>query len=168
MVQRFHLTATGFTELPSISQDTAGVIGDSEDGDFFGERVVVVNTAPAAEASPTTLLLAVGSPGQDRSGAADSGGVRVLPAAEATIPGTVSVHRVAGSLPGAPTGLELVGLSLGASSQDLYVGTPHGDAAVYAIPWSSLAAGSAAPTRTWRPGVDGVPAGGLSFGATVG
>jgi hypothetical protein len=92
----------------------------------------------------------------------------VFPAAETTIAADVTVHRAEGSLPGAPAELELVGLSLGASTQDLYVGTPHGEAVLYAIPWASLAGGSAAPTRTWAPGVNGVPAGGMSFGATVG
>ena len=168
MVQRFHLTATGFTELPAVSQGT-DVLSGIESGDYFGHQVVVVNTNPNAEASASTLLVAVGSPGEDVGEVADAGTVHVFGAAASPIAVAALAER-GSSLPGTPRLTELIGLSIGASQADLYVGAPQGSPAmVYAIPWSSLAAGTATPTRSWQPGVAGIPsAGNISFGAIAG
>jgi hypothetical protein len=48
------------------------------------------------------------------------------------------------------------------------VGVPYGPAdgrAVYVFPWTVTSGG--APTGTFKPGADGIPAGGVAFGATV-
>ncbi|MEV1286104.1 DNRLRE domain-containing protein [Micromonospora sp. NPDC049679] len=168
MVQRFHIKTTGFTELlPAITQSTAGIAGDNEDGDYFGEVVLLVNTAPAAEATDQTLLLAVGVPGKDPTGTTDAGEVHVFAAAATTITADTTVSRKSGSLPGAPIGQELLGTSLAGTSAQLYVGSPYGVAAVYGFAWSDLAAGSAAVKQTWQPGVGGIPAGETAFGAAI-
>lgn len=168
LVQRFHIKTTGYTELPAVAQSTPGISGGDEDGDYFGEHVLVVNTDPAAEASPQTLLLAVGSPGEDLVSTADAGTVRVFAAAANPIASDVTVERGAASLPGAAIGQEFIGTALGGTSQYLYVGSPYGDAAVFGFSWSGVAAGSAAVTQTWKPGLGGLPVEEIAFGAVIG
>ncbi|MGY3520230.1 hypothetical protein ACVMYR_28385 [Micromonospora sp. PTRAS2] len=163
MVQRFHVKSTNtFSEMPAITFA-------SEDGDYLGEKVVLVNTTPASEGTTATMFLAIGVPGEDAgTGARDSGRVRVFPALATPIGTPVTIERGAASLPGTPTMQELIGTSLGATSQQLYVGTPYGDPAVYGFTWASLAAGSAVPTAVWKPGHGGMPADETAFGAVIG
>ena len=165
-VQQFQLTTTGFTELASMTQSTTGISGNSESGDYFGARVVAVNTNPAAEASPQTVMVAVGAPGEDL-GTADAGEIRVFAAGTATIAADTTVYRTAASLPGSPVELELIGLTMAATAQDLLIGAPYGDGSVWAIPWSSLAAGTAVPGVTWQPGAGGLPSDVVTFGAAI-
>jgi len=51
---------------------------------------------------------------------------------------------------------------------NLLVPSPWGNRAVYAIPWSGLASGSAAPARTYVPGQGGIPATAVAFGTAIG
>ncbi|MGB2567587.1 hypothetical protein ACPFP2_03920 [Micromonospora citrea] len=163
MVQRFHVKSTNtFTELSAITFA-------SEDGDYLGEKVVVVNTDPGSEGTDATMFLAIGAPGEDAgSSVVDFGRVRVFPALADPIGTPETIARSASSIPGSPIAQELVGASLGATSQQLYVGTPYGDPAVYGFTWASLAGGSAAPTSTWKPGLNGMPADETAFGAVIG
>jgi hypothetical protein len=128
----------------------------------------VVNTAPTAEGSNTTMFIAVGAPGQDEGETLDSGRVRVFPALANPVGTPVTIDRRAASLPGEPRTQELLGTALTAGARQLYVGTPYGDAAVHGFTWSSLAAGGTAPTTTWKPGEGNLPAGGTAFGAAIG
>ncbi|WP_446212978.1 DNRLRE domain-containing protein [Micromonospora sp. IBSANI012] len=162
LVHRFHVTAANtYTELPEITYN-------SEDGDYLGEQVVVVNTAPASEGTNSTMFIAIGVPGEDAGDTTiDSGRVRVFPALANPIGTPVTIERNGSSLPGSVRGQELVGASLGATSKQLYVGTPYGDDAVYGFAWSSLAGGSTVPTQTWRPGQGGLPLDQKVFGAAV-
>lgn len=168
LVHRLHFTATGFTELPAISQSSPGLSGGNEDGDHFGERVLLVNTAPGAAATTQNLLLAVGVPGEDLGAVADAGAVRVFSAVANPIPGNAAAERAAvGGLPGAPIAQELIGVSIGGDQSHLYVASPYQERAVYALPWSALAAGSATPQHVWRAGEGGFPAAAVAFGAAV-
>lgn len=162
LVQRFHITADGtFSELPALDHST-------EDGAYLGEEVLVVNTAPASDGTNDTMFLVVGVPGADAGEVRDAGRVQVFPALADPIGTPTTIHREATSLPGSAVTQELIGVSLGATSQQLYVGTPYRDAAVYGFDWSSLADGTAAPTAVWQPGQGGIPAGGTTFGAAIG
>ena len=160
VVQRFHLTGTTMTELPAVTYE-------SEDGDGFGERLLLVNTDPTAESTAQNLFLAVGTPGEDRTAGLDTGVVRVFAAAANPVTAPVTVERATGQLPGSPTVNELLGLAIGGSGQYLYVASPYKSRTVYAIPWTAIAAGSAVPSLTWQSGQGGFPAGGVSFGAAI-
>lgn len=161
LVQRFHVTADAFTELPQLTHAP-------EEGAYLGEEVVVVNTEPASDGTNDTMFLAIGAPGADAGDLLDTGRVRVSPALADPIGTPTTIHRDASGLPGSAVMQELIGASLGATSQQLYVGTPYRDAAVYGFDWSSLAVGTAVPTTTWKPGQGGIPAGGTAFGAALG
>ncbi len=162
LVHRFHVTADAtFAELPALTYAP-------EEGAYLGEEVVVVNTEPASDGTNDTMFLAVGAPGADAGDLLDTGRVRVSPALADPIGTPTTIHRDASGLPGSAVMQELIGASLGATSQQLYVGTPYRDAAVYGFDWSSLAVGTAVPTTTWKPGQGGIPAGGTAFGAALG
>jgi hypothetical protein len=154
--------AKTFTELPAITYA-------SEDGDYLGEKVVVMNTTPSAEGSNLTMFIAIGVPGEDADASTvDSGRVRVFPALANPIGTPVTIERNGTSLPGSIRAKEIVGTSLAATSQRLLVGTPYGNDAVYGFSWASLASGSTAPAETWQPGVNGFPAGNSTFGEAIG
>ncbi|WP_243706279.1 hypothetical protein [Micromonospora sp. KC721] len=158
MVQRFHVKSTNtFTELPAITLAP-------EDGDYLGEKVVVVNTA---EGSNATMIIAVGVPGEDVGDKADVGQVQVFNALTNPIGTPVTSERNGSSLPGSMRAQEIVGTSLGVTSQRLLVGTPYGNDEVHAFAWSALAAGNTAPAQSWIPGVNGIPADHSTFGAAV-
>lgn len=162
LVQRFHVTADAtFTELPALTHAL-------EDGAYLGEEVALVNTEPASDGTNDTMFLAVGVPGADARDVLDAGRVLVFPALADPIGTPTTIQRDAASLPGSAVTQELIGASLGATSQQLYVGTPYRDPAVYGFAWSSLAGGATSPSTTWQPGQGGIPAGGTAFGAAIG
>ncbi|MEV6601719.1 VCBS repeat-containing protein [Actinoplanes sp. NPDC051346] len=162
LVQRFHVTAAAtISELPAIA-------GTPADGRYLGEDVALVNIAPTAEGSATTMFLAVGAPGEDLDDVLDAGRVRVYPALSNPLSAPVPIERGGPSLPGEPRERELVGTSLTAGTTRLWVGTPYGDAAVHGFPWARLAAGTATPAITVKPGEGGIPAGAAAFGAAIG
>jgi hypothetical protein len=177
IIQQFHVKNTGLTELPWIDQETAGITSTLERADYWGEKVLVVNTNPTAEASTETLLVAVGIPGEDLGTdpdadtnidpALDQGAVRVFPAGVGADKIQEATIQRGGALPGEPVGKELIGASLGGNSTNLFVATPYGDGSVWTIPWSALANGTATPTRTWQPGADGLPADAVDLGAVI-
>ncbi|MFY1697400.1 hypothetical protein [Solwaraspora sp. WMMA2101] len=167
VVQRFHITDSGFTELPVLAQHIVGIPSGDEEGDYFGERVHLVNLAPGSAATAQNLLLAVGAPGEDTGPAADAGVVRVFGAAADPVSGYATVERGATALPGTPVAQELIGVSISGSPTHLHVASPYSDRAVYAIEWSTLAAGSATPQHVWRAGEGGFPAAAVAFGAAA-
>ncbi|MGN9794773.1 FG-GAP repeat domain-containing protein [Streptomyces sp. OZ13] len=168
-VQIFRITASGsFTETQWIEQDTADVEQASEAGDFFGQRLAAVNTAPGSTSSGTNTRLAIGVPGEESAEEhPEKGGVHIVPMVGA--PGASDAWIDPGwGIPGAPASTQLAGLSLAASPGGLYVGMPYGPAAdhgVHLFPWGT--AGGGAPTKTFKPGWDGIPAGDTAFGAAV-
>ncbi|MEH0843056.1 hypothetical protein V6U81_11785 [Micromonospora sp. CPCC 205711] len=161
-VHRFHVTATNtYTELAAMTYA-------SEDGDYFGEKVAVVNTDPESVGTDMSMFIAIGVPGEDAgSSTVDSGRVRVFRALTDPIGTPVTIERNGTSLPGSFRNQELVGTSFTATGEQLLVGTPYGDDAVYGFGWYSLAGGSATPTKTWQPGQNGLPASTSLFGAAI-
>ncbi|WP_433042742.1 DNRLRE domain-containing protein [Dactylosporangium sp. CS-033363] len=163
-IHQFRVTNTEVTHLATVTQATAGISGDNEVGDLFGQDVVVVNTDPSVAPSAQTLLVAVGTPGEDLSGADDAGEVRVFAAGTTSGLADTTVYRKSGSLPHGPGRIELIGSALGSTPAELLVSSPYSIRAVYAIPWSALAAGNAAPTRTWTAPAGTATAFGLQAG----
>ncbi|GED87072.1 FG-GAP and VCBS repeat-containing protein [Streptomyces sp. 6-11-2] len=168
-VQVFRLTATGFTEVAWIDQNTAGVEGEAEAGDFFGRRLAAVNTSPNTTSTGATTRLAIGVPGEEAEEEyPDKGGVLIVPLVGD--PGASDSWVEPGyGIPAEPAPRMLTGLSLSASPSLLYVGVPYGppgNRAVHGFPWNVAPGG--APTQTFRPGVGGIPAAGVAFGAVVG
>ncbi|MBM0256346.1 hypothetical protein [Micromonospora sp. 4G55] len=163
LVHRFQVTTVEntFTELPTISYAP-------EEGDYAGEKVLVTRVPPAEEYGDPTMFVAIGVPGGEVDGTQDAGLVRVFPASADPIATPVTIERTGASLPGSTRARELLGTSLAATSQRLLVATPYGSDAVYGFAWSSLAGGSAAPTETWLPGVNGFPASTSTFGEAIG
>jgi hypothetical protein len=167
LVQRYRVTATGAFFRGRIAQDLRqdGVL---EEGDYFGEQVRIVNTAPALVATAQTLMAAAGAPGEDLGGVADAGQVSVFGAAsDPVVPSNVDLDRRAGAIPGTGGERELIGAWLGASPTRLYVGSPYRDDTVYGFGWSDLAQGGTAPAVVVTAGAGGVPAG-RAFGTAVG
>lgn len=169
-VQVFRLTASGtFTEIAWIDQNAADVVGETEAGDFFGERLAALNTSPNTTSTATTTRLAIGVPGEESSEEhPEKGGVHIVPLVGA--PGASDQWIEPGDgIPGEPAARQLAGLSLAASPSLLYVGMPYGPVesrAVHGFGWNVVSGG--APTVTIKPGEGGIPATGTAFGATVG
>lgn len=152
IMQQFRVSGTAVTQLALVTQNTVAGAGSDEPGDLFGQSLLVVNTAPAAEVSATTLLVAVGAPGEDNGAVVDSGLVRVFAAGTASISGAAAVERTAGALPGTLTVREYVGLHLGGNPTELLVAAAYsGQRGVYAIRWTDLAAGNETVIRSWTP-----------------
>ncbi|MFC8075185.1 FG-GAP repeat protein [Streptomyces sp. NPDC057307] len=152
-----------------LDQDYTDVEGVAAPGDFFGQDVALVNTAPTQVSSATTVKLAVGVPGNESSGEhLDKGGVQVFPAVGAA--GASDVWREPGDgIPVDPAHQMFVGTSLAATPTGVLVGVAYesGQApgAVYGFGWT--AASGAAPSQTFKPGEDGIPTGGTAFGAEI-
>ncbi|MFC4503262.1 MULTISPECIES: VCBS repeat-containing protein [Streptomyces] len=168
-VHVYHVKADGtVTLLNWIDQNTDGVEGEAEAGDFFGQRLTAVNTTTNVVSTAATVRLAVGVPGEESTeDAPEAGGVQVLPLIGA--PGASDAWLEPGNgIPSGPAPRTYAGLGLGGSPSLLYVGVPYGPAegrAVHGYPWNVTTGG--APTQTFKPGEGGIPAGGAAFGATV-
>ncbi|WTI19309.1 hypothetical protein OG886_20250 [Micromonospora zamorensis] len=171
----YHVTAANTSERVELITSEPLTPTQLSPGDYLGEKVLVVNTNPAVESTSSTMFLAVGIPGRDGSAPTedgsvvtrDSGQVWVLPAVDSWPHEPVRIARNGVSPPGYPRPAEIIGTSLGATSKRLLVATPYGTDAVYGFTWSNLAGGSATPTETWQPGVNGFPANVSTFGAAV-
>ncbi|WP_435819706.1 hypothetical protein [Micromonospora taraxaci] len=175
-VNIFHVTGANTSERIGLVTSEPRRPTQLNSGDYLGEKVMVVNTNPAVESTSSTMFIAVGIPGldgyaltEDGSGITtrDVGQVWVLPALDSWRYDPVKLARNGVSLPGSPQESEILGTSLGATSKRLLVASPYGTDAVHGFSWSSLAGGSATPTETWQPGVNGFPANVSTFGAAV-
>ncbi|MCG3039415.1 VCBS repeat-containing protein [Streptomyces sp. S1A] len=167
------LTLSGdVTQVADIHQGITGVTGVGEDGDYFGQHLTAVNTAPGSTSTAQNLLLAVGIPGEDieAAGGKDSGGVQIFPLVGPPGDGDVWLEQGLHGLPGQPGVREYLGTSLSATPQTLHVGKPYGpeaDRGVHGIPWANLISGGTGAVSAWRPGEGGIPTGGRAFGAVV-
>ncbi|WP_051367246.1 integrin alpha [Hamadaea tsunoensis] len=168
IVQEYLITATGVSHLGTVGGGTPGVGEADESGDYFGQQVAVVNRDPAAVASASTVLVAVGAPGEDRGSTVDSGVVRVFAGGTNVLTGSVLVERVSGALPGSPVAQELIGGWLASDGTNLLVSSPYGTRAAYVLPWANLAAGNGTPVTTYAPGVGGLPSTVYAFATTAG
>ncbi|MBT2368539.1 VCBS repeat-containing protein [Streptomyces sp. ISL-10] len=168
-VQIFRVTAAGtLAKHMWLDQNSADVEQASEPGDFFGQRLAAVNTAPSSTSSGTNTRLAIGVPGEESTEEhREKGGVHIVPMVGA--PGASDSWIDPGwGIPGEPAPLQLAGLSLAAAPGGLYVGMPYGPQAGHAVhlfPWNTANGG--APTQTFKPGEGGIPAGDTAFGAAV-
>ncbi|MFE7839228.1 integrin alpha [Streptomyces sp. NPDC057474] len=173
MVHIFKVTSAGaVSERQRIHQDVADIEGSTEPGDLFGERLVAVNTAPTATSTASTVLLAVGAPGEDLGDDRDAGAVQTFPLVGAPGDGDLFIEQGTAGTGGDVGPQEYFGTALGATSASLYLGVPYGpaaDRAVYALPWSNVAPGGTAGTvQSWRPGEGGIPADDVTaFGAVI-
>ncbi|MFJ8074387.1 hypothetical protein ACIQ7Q_10745 [Streptomyces sp. NPDC096176] len=162
-VQVFRVTASGtFTE---IAQDTANVEQEGDPGNFFGQRLAAVNTAPSSTTSGTTARLAIGVPGEESAEEhREKGGVHIVPMVGA--PGASDSWIDPGrGIPREPAPVQLAGLSVAGSTAGLYVGMPYGPQAGHAVhlfPWNIANGG--APIQTFEPAEGGIPAGDTAFG----
>ncbi|SNR59149.1 FG-GAP repeat-containing protein [Actinoplanes regularis] len=165
-IQEYLLTQTTITPVALLNQTSPGITGGNDDGDYFGEQVTAVNLNPAAEATASTALIAVGAPGENINTAVDAGRIHVFAAGTSTIT-DIPIERTTGSLPNTPNTQELLGAWLSTTPQNLIISSPYNQHAAYAIPWTALASGNSAPTVTYKPGNDGLPNDGVAFGTTV-
>jgi len=168
-VQVFRLAANGtYTEVAWIDQNATDMAEETEAGDFFGQRLAAVNTAPNTTSTGANTRLAIGVPGEESSDEhRDKGGVHIVPLVGP--PGASDEWIDPGyGIPGIPAHRQLAGLSLAATPSLLHVGMPYGPAegrAVHGFPWNVTSGG--APTVTLKPGEGGIPAANTAFGVTV-
>ncbi|NEB53269.1 VCBS repeat-containing protein [Streptomyces griseus] len=168
-VQVYHIKADqSVVHTQWIDQNVSDVEGEAEPGDFFGQKVAAVNTAPNTVSTAATMRLAVGVPGEEYGAErTESGGVALFSMLGA--PGAADSWIEPGhGIPGEPAPRQFLGMSLGSSPSLLFVGMPYGPAqgrAVYGFPWNVAPGG--APTQTFRPGEGGIPTDVAAFGATV-
>ena len=158
-VQLFSSTGSGLVPGKSISQDTAGVLGTAEKGDRFGFRVALLN-APK-------LRLAVSVPYEDLGGVTDAGSVQVFSVSNPADDKAYDADSAGAA--GARTAGGRYGYALSAIQADnenvFAVGSPYqGAGRVHLITYNS----SGYASRSWVPGVGGVPSGATRFGAGIG
>ncbi|WP_258054516.1 S8 family serine peptidase [Streptomyces sp. Ru71] len=174
-VQSFRVTGAGaVTQAANFNAEVANVQGSAETGDKFGQKVALANLAPHDPASASTLVLAVGIPGEDVGTTADAGAVQTFYPFGA--PGDTDFWLEAGNasgLAGTPTAGHAIGNYLGVTASRLYVGVPN--SAPYgiaqAVPWSNATGGRTGATGTvtvYQPGQNGLPAAGGGFGSSIG
>ncbi|MDT0343493.1 S1 family peptidase [Streptomyces litchfieldiae] len=171
-VVTLQVTAAGsVSELANIHQENAGVEGVAETDDEFGATVSVANTAPRAVSTASTMLLAVGVPGENIGTSAEAGAIQTFSPLGA--PGDSDFWIEAGNasgLPGAPGPEQFMGRHIHATGTHLNVGMPNGPApygALHALPWANATGGRTGATgevTTHQPGQGDLPASGVAFG----
>ncbi|WP_435608418.1 VCBS repeat-containing protein [Streptomyces sp. C10-9-1] len=165
-----HVQASGkISQTADISQNISGVQGVGEDGDQFGQHLTAVNAAPASVGTASTMLLAVGIPGEDTAAGADVGAVQVFPMTGPVGKGAW-VPQSGHGLPHEAGERSYLGSSLLATADRLHVGLPYGPTAqrgVYGLPWANILSGGTGEVTATRPGEGGVPAEQTSFGAVI-
>lgn len=173
MVTVVRVQASGaITEVRSVDASSIDVEGDPTAGDFFGQRVTIANTDTSVVTSSDTVRLAVGVPGRDVGSVEDAGVVQVFRPLDSA-PGaadTILARAASGSLlPGPAAPHDYTGISLMSGSTTLFVGVPYSKESstskgvLYGVPWAAVDTGSGSVT-TYRPGADGIPDSGVSFG----
>ena len=162
-VQFFSSNGTTMSTGVSLTQNTSGVSGAAEDGDFFGSALAW--SAPGLGSSVSRL--GVGTPGEDTT-ANNAGTVQVFPSnnlgaettwtqASASVPGNVEAADGFGSSVSAVSG---------PSERVLLVGVP--DDVTYSTGMVEVLPFTGGTPRAWIPGVGGIPTGGTSaFGRAL-
>ncbi|MET0693389.1 MAG: FG-GAP repeat protein, partial [Propionibacteriaceae bacterium] len=155
----------------SLDQSTAGVAGDPEKGDRFGESLDSIQVG-------ATTRLAVGVSHEDVGSAGDAGSVQLFSSNGATLTATQGLTQDTAGVSGVSEGGDLFGDRLafagpapGVGSTRLAVGTPGEDSAatnnglVQVFPVTDLDAEVGYGQDS--PGVPGAPQTGDRFGAAV-
>ncbi|MFF3453985.1 S1 family peptidase [Streptomyces sp. NPDC002730] len=171
-VVTLRVTSAGVvSQLGDIQQEADGVDGGAETGDRFGSQVSVFNTAPNAVSTASTMLMAVGIPGEDVGTLADAGAVQTFSLLGAA--GDRDYWIQAGNasgLPGPAGASQQVGNNITTGATHLYIGMPNGPSAygaVHALPWANVTGGTTAAVTTYQPGLNGIPAAGVAFGTAI-
>lgn len=161
-VQFFSSNGTTLSTGVSLTQNTAGVSGAAEDGDFFGSAL-----AWSAPVSGTVSRLGVGAPGEDTT-ANNAGTVQVFPSNN--LGAETTWTQASASVPGAVEAADGFGATVsavnGPTERVLLVGVPddvtNSTGMVDVLPF-----GGGTP-RAWIPGLGGVPSAGASgFGRAL-
>ncbi|MER6107165.1 S8 family peptidase [Streptomyces hirsutus] len=163
---------------PAITEVNSGydqapddVTGAPEAGDRMGAQVAVVNRDPGTTMTDSSLVMAVGVPGEDIGTVADAGAVMVFGLRSA--PGATDRWIEAGNasgMPGTPAAARNTGTSLYGTQANLYIGMPYGPGtygSLYVMPWANVTGGTAQSVTTYAPGTGGLPAAGLRFGMSA-
>ncbi|MFH8471521.1 hypothetical protein [Streptomyces sp. NPDC018000] len=166
------LLGVGIDEVNSgYDQAPDDIVGAPEAGDRMGAQVAVVNRAPETNSTASSLVMAVGVPGEDIGTVVDAGAVSVFGLIGA--PGDNDRWIEAGNgsgMPGTPGTSQKTGTSLHGTQTSLYIGMPYGPGAygsLYAMQWTNVTGGTVQPVTTYAPGTGGLPAAGLRFGMTA-
>ncbi len=161
------------SELTPVDAEMTDVEGDPTAGDFMGQRVTIANTSPGTASSADTIELGVGIPGHDVGSVEEAGAVQVFHPLAASIGADDKLLVRGGSdglVPGTATDRDYVGISLASGSSALSVGVPFSKSngtprgALYVIPWSDVEGATSTGTTVYKPGADGIPDAGTSFG----
>jgi hypothetical protein len=173
----FHVSASGTVTFDHrISQAETGVQGGVDAGDRFGQKVAAVGQTSGTAEPGTKAMVAIGVPGEDTDAGVDAGGVEVFSLKNLPPGGNdVWIAPEERGVPGSAGARDYIGMSVASGGQLLYVGVPYGDSAdraVLGIPWSQVDGTTSlpetiAPITVWKPGQDGIPAGGVAFGTVV-
>jgi hypothetical protein len=162
-----------------IYTDLADVADHHESGDFFGAALVVANRTPGVAVTWDSLLLAVGSPGEDGGDRYDRGVAHMFSLVGAPgshdLPTDTQLQSTGTSwATGEPSsGLswasgQRIGTSMHATTSHLYIGDPwSAKPRVYAIPWGNLTSGGTAKVVTYSPADFGAADSAVSFGAAL-
>jgi hypothetical protein len=150
---------TGFTEYKNLSQDVDKNAGDkTEPGDAFGTAVAMVNRTPGQNTNTDTLLLAVGSPGEDTEdpqGDRDASNVGEVGLFSMTETEPNSGDLLSAALSRAGFGRvqgATIGATLYATATHLWVtSTDPAAPAVYGIPWLNIVAGGSEQVEKYTP-----------------
>ncbi|MDA1360273.1 hypothetical protein O1R50_11605 [Glycomyces luteolus] len=167
---------TGFTEYKNLSQDADKNTGDStEPGDAFGIEVAMVNRTPGQNTTTDTLLLAIGSPGEDVEDTegnlqtSDAGQVGLFSMTE-TEPNSGDLVR--GLLEDAGLAVadgNAIGSALYPTRTHLWATvSSRTDPVVYGVPWDNIVAAGTAPVLSYTPTTFGLSnTDVVSFGASL-
>ncbi|MEU6395285.1 trypsin-like serine protease [Streptomyces sp. NPDC046939] len=148
------------------------VSGTSEAGDRMGESLTAINTTPRKAATASTLLVAVGTPGEAIGTETEAGATHVFGMIGAAGDNDVWVQAGdSAGVPGTPKSGQRLGESIHFTGTRLYAGMPYGPAAygaLHALPIGNVIPGNAkAAVTTYQPGTGGLPATGTTFGTAA-
>ncbi|WP_330246266.1 VCBS repeat-containing protein [Streptomyces sp. NBC_00562] len=171
-VIRIKLDGT-YSEIAAMDAGVTDVDGDPTAGDFFGQRVTIANTDTSVVSSAATIRLAVGIPGREAGSVKDAGAVQIFRPLDSSVGAKDKILTRAASgsvLPGTATSRDYTGIAMTSGATNLYLGVPYSKAsdtpkgALYVIPWTDIDGTTSTGTTTYKPGADGIPDSGTSFG----
>jgi hypothetical protein len=168
----FRIQPSGaLTQITAFHASTPSVDGGgASTGDFFGQRVSIVNTNSSVVTTADTVRLAVGVPGKDTATVKDAGAVQVFRPLDADLGAADKFLTLGAGLPGTATERDYTGIALASATSRLFVGVPYSKAAaspkgaLYNVPWTDIDGTTNTGAITYKPGAGGLPDTGESFG----
>lgn len=159
-----------YTQIAAFDNSVSGFEGGGAlAGDFMGQRVAIVNTDSNVVTTSAVVRLAVGEPGKDTA-AKDAGAVHVFRPLDTNLGTNDKLLTRGAGLPGTATARDYTGIAVVAGTSYLYVGVPYSKepatakGALYVLPWTDVDGASSTGTTTNKPGSDGLPDAGTTFG----